>query len=596
MPALTLSNLLLFAAQAALLIGALALVLAALRPTPAFRLAACRGVLLVLLVLPWQAILRTPAPRPRPIAVADGPARAVDAVDVHATRSIPWGAIAGGVVAAGILLRLFWLGAGLIRLSRLTRRLPEAETTDEIADLQSELGTQARVHFAPDIAQPVTFGVAPPIVLLPAALRDAAAEQRLAVICHELLHVRRRDWPWVLVEEAVLALLWFHPAVWWLVGELQLAREQVVDRLTVAATGARRAYMDALFSAADTPSAPPVFAQFLRRRHLARRLVALAEEVVMSRARLAVGGVLVLGVLAASSAVALAAWPLVPAPGGGGQQPDRMVFQAKLDSQGLLAVVSRADVEMPDGLAGELTESTIVVDLVLDAGGNVTAVRPVSFLIVKGGNGAQISATGLGALDEIMAKVAARQTQAGAPAPFADRAAVIRDLDAMLKAASAALTRWKFGPPAASPAIARVSTRFDLAAGGVTVAEPKPISGFSGAAAAPTSTFVANPPQSSFENAIRVGGNIRAPQKAHHVSPVYPQVAQDAKVQGIVILGVTVAPDGSIAEAWVERGIPLLDEAALDAVRQWKYSPTLMNGVPVPVRMTVTVNFALTEG
>ena len=148
------------------------------------------------------------------------------------------------------------------------------------------------MHFAPGLAQPVTFGVAPAIVLLPAALRDASAEQRTAVLCHELLHVRRQDWPWVLVEEAVLALLWFHPAVWWLVGELQLAREQVVDRLTVAATGARRAYMDALFSAADAPSAPPLLAGFLRRRHLARRLVALAEEVVMSRARLAVGGVL----------------------------------------------------------------------------------------------------------------------------------------------------------------------------------------------------------------------------------------------------------------------------------------------------------------
>ena len=132
-----------------------------------------------------------------------------------------------------------------MRLSRLTRRLPDAEATDEVDALQAELGTRARVHFAPGLAQPVTFGVAPAIVLLPIALRDASAEQRTAVLCHELLHVRRKDWPWVLLEEAVLALLWFHPAVWWLVGELQLAREQVVDCLTVAATGARRAYMDA---------------------------------------------------------------------------------------------------------------------------------------------------------------------------------------------------------------------------------------------------------------------------------------------------------------------------------------------------------------
>ena len=230
----------------------------------------------------------------------------------------------------------------------------------------------ARVHFAPGLAQPVTFGVAPAVVLLPAALRDASPEQRTAVLCHELLHVQRRDWPWVLVEEAVLALLWFHPAVWWLVGELQLAREQVVDRLTVAATGARRAYMDALFSAADAPSAPPLLAGFLRRRHLARRLIALTEEVVMSRARLAVGGVLVLGVLLGSGAAAVAAWPLAAAqvstaPGEAAAAP------------GQLAVAHREAIDVPGGLSQELTSATILLDLVVDAQGEVTSVRPVSF-------------------------------------------------------------------------------------------------------------------------------------------------------------------------------------------------------------------------
>ena len=235
-----------------------------------------------------------------------------------------------------------------MRLSRLTRRLPAAETTGEVDALQAELGTRARVHFAPGLAQPVTFGVAPAVVLLPAALRDASPEQRTAVLCHELLHVRRRDWPWVLVEEAVLALLWFHPAVWWLVGELQLAREQVVDRLTVAATGARRAYMDALFSAADAPSAPPLLAGFLRRRHLARRLIALTEEVVMSRARLAVGGVLVLGVLLGSGAAAVAAWPLAAA--------QASTAPGEAAAPGQLAVAHRETIDVPGGLSQELTQ------------------------------------------------------------------------------------------------------------------------------------------------------------------------------------------------------------------------------------------------
>src|SRR5688572_3441135 len=244
MPALTVANLMLYAAQTALVIGALAALFAALRLSPAFRLAACRTVLLALLILPWQALVRTPAPELPAVSLVGATPGFVDAIDARVPDGIPWGAIVGGVVAAGVVLRLLWLGVGLVRLTRLTRRLPAAETTDEVEALQLELGTQARVHFAPGLAQPVTFGVSPAVVLLPAALRDASPEQRTAVLCHELLHVRRRDWPWVLVEEAVLAVFWFHPAVWWLVGELQLAREQVVDRLTVAATGARRAYMD----------------------------------------------------------------------------------------------------------------------------------------------------------------------------------------------------------------------------------------------------------------------------------------------------------------------------------------------------------------
>ena len=92
---------------------------------------------------------------------------------------------------------------------------------------------------------------------------------------------------------------------------------------------------------------------------------------------------------------------------------------------------------------------------------------------------------------------------------------------------------------------------------------------------------------------VRVGGNIRAPQKTRNVKPVYPQIAQSARVQGVVIIEATIGPTGKVQDARVLRSIPLLDQAALDAVRQWEYSPTLLNGVPVPVIMTVTVNFTL---
>ena len=77
------------------------------------------------------------------------------------------------------------------------------------------------------------------------------------------------------------------------------------------------------------------------------------------------------------------------------------------------------------------------------------------------------------------------------------------------------------------------------------------------------------------------------------VSPVYPPIAQSARVQGIVIIEATIGPNGKVTDARVLRSIPLLDQAALEAVRQWEFTPTLLNGVPVPVIMTVTVNFTL---
>jgi len=92
---------------------------------------------------------------------------------------------------------------------------------------------------------------------------------------------------------------------------------------------------------------------------------------------------------------------------------------------------------------------------------------------------------------------------------------------------------------------------------------------------------------------IRVGSVLRAPQKIHHVAPTYPQIAQAARVSGTVILEALIAEDGSVKDVKVLRSKPLLDDAAVEAVRQWRFTPTLLNGVPVQVIMSVTVTFTL---
>ena len=81
--------------------------------------------------------------------------------------------------------------------------------------------------------------------------------------------------------------------------------------------------------------------------------------------------------------------------------------------------------------------------------------------------------------------------------------------------------------------------------------------------------------------------------KTKNVNPVYPEDARAAKVQGVVILEIQVDTDGRVTDATVLRSVNMLDDAALDAVLQWEFTPTLLNGRPVPVIMTVTVNFTL---
>jgi len=90
-----------------------------------------------------------------------------------------------------------------------------------------------------------------------------------------------------------------------------------------------------------------------------------------------------------------------------------------------------------------------------------------------------------------------------------------------------------------------------------------------------------------------VGGGVPAPKKIKDVKPIYPPLAMSAGVQGIVILEATIDTDGSVVDARVLRSIPLLDNAAIDAVRQWQFTPTLLNGQPTPIIMSVTVNFQL---
>jgi len=103
------------------------------------------------------------------------------------------------------------------------------------------------------------------------------------------------------------------------------------------------------------------------------------------------------------------------------------------------------------------------------------------------------------------------------------------------------------------------------------------------------------PPPPQPQTPIRPRSGIRAPEKIVHVAPIYPLLARASRVRGVVIIEATIDNRGNVESARVLRSIPLLDQAALDAVHQWKFTPTLLNGIAVPIILTVTVNFQLSE-
>jgi TonB family protein len=92
---------------------------------------------------------------------------------------------------------------------------------------------------------------------------------------------------------------------------------------------------------------------------------------------------------------------------------------------------------------------------------------------------------------------------------------------------------------------------------------------------------------------LPVGGVVKAPVKIVDVRPIYPELAKQTRAHGMVEIDIIVGPDGEVAQARVTKSVPLLDRAALDAVKKWKYAPTIVNGVAVPVKLSVGLSFAM---
>lgn len=555
---------------------------------PAARLACWRALLAGCLALP----LLQPWIDPRSTvdtdvtSVTEGETLAANAAGAEgAWFELGWAQLFLAVWLIGTAAWLVRLIVGLVHLRALRRAGTPASLSPAVAEIEALVGASADIRWVLDLPQPATFGLRRPVVLLPAALHGMTAEVQRAVVAHELIHVIRRDWVWVVAEELVRAALWFHPAIWWLLARVQLAREQVVDAESVRLLGARRPYMEALLACADRTSFAPVPA-FARRRELFQRLAQLSREVEMSRARrLASFAVVAVGVIVAGR-YTVAAFPLHAPP----TSIDTIHAPSMGQVQGLRKIV-HVDPQYPPHVPLDDVRGVVTLNITVDEQGSVVEAQVVSTKI----DGPSADEGGSDVTDGVADAVRRAALQwkyepLGQPmatlvlVPFGEgrsptaealhfrgNVEIVRKDGESFEGDEAHLS------DAGEPTLRKDNE--------LTVIQPK-------------EQIRAGATRGIGEGAgpkkpLRVGGAIKQPTRIRNVNPIYPAEAQAARVQGIVILETTVGTDGKVTTARILKSIPMLDQAALDAVMQWEYTPSMVNGVAVPVIMTVTVNFTL---
>ncbi len=503
---------------------------------PRVRLVSWQAALAAVVLLPFASVVlhRTPATDaidqgvPSVVALMLSPGGAM----TMPGSSIPSASVLIGIVAAGGLLRATWIGGTLLLLHRRFGRA-EGASHPLFQSVRDRLAADARLVWRADVSHPFTFSTAPAVVVMPLRLAGASDDTLRAVFTHELVHVARRDWGWVLTEEAARTALWFHPAVWLIVGELRQAREEVVDRVTVAIVGARRNYVQALISLAEAPPSLAAHAAvpFFTSRQLTRRIAALVSEAPMSKLRLIATSVAVLG---ACSVTMSAAARAVPLPSPFFSQEQRPSSEADPSEAGALeraAYMAPKDAPPPPRTkfmalklpaeAREMGHTEVDVRLVLDKSGRVAEARV------------------------LMVRAMRMTLQSGA---------------ALKDSVLAAVRQWQFEPPALAPL-------------------------------ALTTTLLLDAPERA---SISTFSTSERPVAMDLKNAVYPYDAMHAGIQGEVEVEVTVDATGRVAATRVVRSVtPSIDQAAIDALNASTFRPGMKDGQPVPVTVTIMMKFTL---
>ena len=587
-----LGNLAAWSAQAAgMVVAGGAAVWAFQLRAPRIRLACWQALLAICLLLPAAEPWRSAVDGD--IEVATAAAKPVP--PGHApTHFPPWRQALLLVLVSGCAGRALWLAVGFGRLRRWRREARVFSPLPPRLDLlRTEIAPRAEFRLSPSLQGPVTFGLLRPVVLLPVRFAELPADIQEAIVCHELLHVRRRDWIVAVAEQVVRAALWFHPAIWWLIGQAQLAREQTVDGEVVALTGNRGQYLNALLAMAGNRPALDLApaALFLRKRHLKNRVALLLKEVTMSKRKLVSFCAASCGVLLAAGWLALHTFPLQAAP----------VPQEATPSNLLHSVPPK----YPQPALEKRIEGPVVLEVHIDGEGHVSDAKVLS-------GPEELRAAALEAIlqwhynPRAMTLPAATQVtmdfklpKEGTPVEVAPSAPpqlppfTLQRIEIVGLSASAR-----------DELLGRLPVHVgDTVDGGVMESVARTVRAFdnhlmvaAGRDQGTLQIFLRDDrPLPPGPLRIRVGGNVQQAKLLVKVQPVYPPEAKAQAIEGQVRLQATLGKDGKVENLQVLSGDPLLAAAALDAVRQWQYQTTLLNGDPVEVVTEIQVNFTLSK-
>lgn len=535
---------------------------------PRVRLWHWQAALMVALVAPffgrWETL------EADSVSVVMSASQVVTGDAAQGNGTVPWRGVALSVlliVSAGFLLRL---SAGAVRLHRYRKGSRAAEGFEGVGECR----------VSDEVTTPVTFGLWRPVILLPAYVSELPRAQQEAIVLHEAVHVRRKDWGMAVMEELIRTLLWFHPGIWFVLHRIQVEREHVVDWEVMRQTADPDAYLDALVAIAGRKGKLDLLpaSLFLRKRYLAERVANILKGGTTMKTK-SIATALALSSAAVFSAAFLTS-TFVPLQAVAQEQRQETAQGARKSGP---RVIHMTQAEYPPVAKLKGIEGTVQLEAIVDANGLVTEARVLA-----------------GPEDLRRAAVQAVLQWQFAPGEAGNRAEV--EMNFVLAAARSerrtvgVVQRIEYvNVPQALRE--RIAPRIGLKEGdsipsgaerevqrALKEVDPNLIAQLT---ADQVLRIVQVAP------AIKVGGNVMAAKLKSKTAPKYPMEAKQARIQGTVRYSVRIGKDGKITNMELVAGHPMLAEAAFEAVKTWEYEPTLLNGNPVEVMTMIDVNFTL---